>query len=566
MKIEDFLPELAINSAVLQKISSDNSLNATYCFNKTGKANFDFGNCKKPNTAIHCCVRKPNSAKFINDEMRIKKIELKELCIKLANSINSSSVSLGFQNFMQSTLILAHDNNNVCKFVSIYPDLSINLIPIKPVNILLRSLNTEYGFLGIDSTSKKSIILEHDESAIRNMPLIGVWTKLNEKYDLKQKHEIIMGAMLKFLLCENMGPKVSQEKNTFIYAEFSDDKEKSKFYSFQVKSVSDLWIMLVSSFEISDAESVTIKLTTNKRIAKEQGNCYLYKLPKTIYTQSDKDKKRPSSSIRSYKEINNKENLDIRNSNIDKARISTKSVLRNIDNRIPLRQNILNNLSSRTNLGPSCNQQLTNRSSLIECNKFPLNTKMNVYNREDRPKSAYGRYQKPIQRTSSVAFAKKIISQQQTQIQLLQKQIMQVMSTLQVMGKSNKKPVSISFKPSPLFELNNRFKENMDNCQQLNIDNNLNQDSPNFMKVGRNDNRVSNPILFSKFIRRPESKDVKIIEAPTVMDSKMLSSIKETNESVGSLDGNSIKCNKNSKVKRDNNFAVFRIKFNEKCN
>ena len=454
----------------------------------------------KNNINIYVFMRDPSSSKTVTTEMRMKKAELREVCMSLSKSIRALDNNNHFNNFFKTSLILSKDistDKYFCKLISIFPDISINFSPIEPLNISPFQAMNKFGFLGIDCNRKRIIPL--DISHTNTIPLIGIWSTPNTN------KELLLGVVLKFLFCDKMRAIQGED---FVYAEYNMKKECIGCYSFQVKTPTDPWVMQVLSSEFSQNSNLQIQLTTNKRLAKEQENCSLYKLPRNVINENNT--RRASSILTNYRETSNKENIGSNKTIGCKIRLSGKNTLRDIINK-------KSNENKEQKVIP-----LQNRVSLVESNNVPLKSKVN-YTRMDRPKSAYSRYQGKSQ-NKSITFARQIISQQQTQIQLLQQQIIQVMSTLQLMGKPTKQPI-------PLFALNDRFKENMKNCQQLNIENDLGQDSPSFMKSKGNS--------VSYFDKK------EIIEA-LPLQKKMLSSIKETNESTSSLGGNFTETLKNT--------------------
>eukprot|EP00826_Nyctotherus_ovalis_P040634 TRINITY_DN4023_c0_g1_i2.p1 TRINITY_DN4023_c0_g1~~TRINITY_DN4023_c0_g1_i2.p1 ORF type:complete len:517 (+),score=121.09 TRINITY_DN4023_c0_g1_i2:1524-3074(+) len=496
--MEDYLPELSIAFDTIKSTPQEAStLKATYSFNKA-KPTLTCNSSLKSNTAIKLFMR---HSEPIANEMRMRKVELKEMCAELGKSMASLDNDSSFQRWFTTGLIVGQENGIskfACKVISIFPDISFNFYSIEQVDIAPIQVKGEFGFLGIDCVKKKVFPLELANAGV--MPLIGVWTAANKH---NTHGESLLSAALKFLLCEETGSRISQEGNNFIYAELNADK--AKCYNFQVKAAADPWVMQVASLELTAKTSVKLQLTTSKCAAKKQKGCSLYKLPRNII--SSNYERRASSILTNYREATGKENEGSSKATGRRIKLTNRYALKSITNKQPKEQ--------------QTSKPHPNRASLLEGSNSPLKAQPGNYSRAERPKSAYGRYQSKPQNRSA-AFARQIISQQQTQIQMLQLHIAQVMSTLQSMGKAPKEPVS--FPVQPLFPLNNRFKENMKNCQQLNIENELGQDSPSFMKSGRE------MVQFAEKCEgmKPHPRRNYSIEG------KMLSSIKEVNESASS--------------------------------
>lgn len=511
--MEDYLPELSIPFDAIKSASQEaNTLKATYSYSRT-KPTLTCNSSLKSNAAIKLFMRRSEP---IANEMRMRKVELREMCAELGKSMASLDSNSAFQKWFTAGLIAAQENGTgkfACKVVSIFPDVFFSFHSAEQVNIAPVQVKGEFGFLGIDCVKRRVVPLELANAGA--VPLIGVWTAADKH---NARGEILLSAVLKFLLCEGAGPRLSQKDSSFIYAEFNADK--AKCYSFQVKAGIDPWVMQVASLELPAKSCIKLQLTTNKRVAKELQGCSLYKLPRSII--SSEYERRASSILTNYREAAEKENEEPSKATGRRIKLSSRHAFKSVLNKQLKEHQIAKPHGTR--------------ASLLEGSDFPFTAQAGTSVRAERPKSAYGRYQSRPQNRSA-AFARQIISQQQTQILMLQQHIAQVVNTLQSMGQVPKEPLPVQ----PLLPLNSRFKENMKNCQQLNIENELGQDSPTFMKSRREGVQFAGKCEGM----RPQPRRNYSIEG------KVLSSIKEANESASSTGITSVETSKNCAKKAD---------------
>ena len=512
------------------------NLPVNYIFDDIDKPIMQCDISGKSKSSITCYVRDYDLSKTISDKMRIRKLEFKEICSDLGKSITNTQCDSEFIDFINTGMIIIPGKNAfICKVISVFPDLSLHFSAIKPFNIVLSSLEGKSGFLGIQYG--KIVPLSLNNPDIEDIPLIGVWISSTVS-GMNPKSELVISTILKFIFSQRAKLKGSQDGSTFVYVNFCNKNSQHKFYSFQINPAPNPWVMLVSSSEVTSSTPLKLKLTTNKIIANNQGDCSLYKLSRTISIIEGKETKHRNSSIKNPKKVNDKENKR-RDNSVDRLiKKSTKDCLRTIPHKTPIMRNSTNILNSRC-IQRSCSieRQITNKSNTLNGLR-----QSNAQQSSMPIKGGYTPGSKGNNR--SFSFAKKIISQQQEQIKVLQQQIFQAMNTIkefQVRGKPRRNPTIIT-QESSLFDMNARFKLNMENCQGLNIANDLGQASPNFMK----DDEIK--------INIPSNN----INNQRCSNLKMLSSIKETTESATSLGNNFIDGNELSK-----NFTLGQISFNE---
>eukprot|EP00826_Nyctotherus_ovalis_P003149 TRINITY_DN10636_c0_g2_i1.p1 TRINITY_DN10636_c0_g2~~TRINITY_DN10636_c0_g2_i1.p1 ORF type:complete len:378 (+),score=39.18 TRINITY_DN10636_c0_g2_i1:545-1678(+) len=367
--------------------------------------------------------------------MKIKRRELEEICTGLGKSIVSLNDNSQLTDYITTGLIVAPKVNSItCKLIGVFPDLALHFTAAKPSSRIQYPTSNTHGFLVMDHTRNQIIPLELTNPATETMNLIGVWLSAEPA---NQKPELLIAAILKFLFTDKAKFRASQDGANFLYVNYCASSESPKVYSFQVKPASSPWVMQVSTCEVNRLQPLKVKLTTNKTLV-----CgALYKLAKTVEMLEKRSKERMSEGVK-----------------VDRTPVGSCGMY----NRA---------------IAHSCSIGINKSGSLSRNDGFGNQNVDSLNNAGERSIKRSG------ERKRSCSLAKKIITQQQAQINALQQQILQAMNTIKEFQDKvlvGKQPVVVRQPPS-IFDFNTRFKRNMENLDHLNIANNLNQPSPCFM-------------------------------------------------------------------------------------
>jgi len=647
LSVEDFLPELEISQNTLKNIrmimqaknaKNDMKIYGKYMiFNETGKIMMKCDELLKNSEnscIINCYTRENKPGKIQKSSIRIKKIEMKELCEDLSKNMTTlqpKNIKTGpkFTEFIKTSLIFSlkqeNQNNLLIKLIAAFPDLSIVFCAIKPFIINnAPQLNISCGFLGL-TTDKR--IIPFDFTNPKSIPIIGIWTNFNGFKKTKQQNELLFSLIMRFLFVKGYGQKASQNSESYVWVDFGINNAGSKqnqFYEFKIKPALNTWVMQVSSGETDCQNALKIQLTTKKSVAKQNiFDSSLYKLSRAISMVESEEQKPKDFRKNGQSRNENKENMhkymrlsmeDLKSKQSQSKEIpenGRKSALsiRNAEEqknepKTAIRVNLLNSQPEETSTIKHSRNSLLNgaRGSLP-----PSGREEPMSHQKTTSIHRSGSMGNSSRRSSSIA--KRVIAQQNIHIQVLQQNIVQMINAMkEIKEKGGNLPnteLQIPVLPN-VFDINNRFKANMANCQQLNISNNFGQASPSFMQnngddeiisgrssrnsLGHNGNFLSMPDELTTLTTEsnsiktdgcssfgslnnsnlniiapnPENKPKEITVLKMYQENGALSAIKETNESVTSPDVNGTDSSGKikEKIRQENiNYIVPKIAF-----